>query len=224
MGTFLSKTNRLFWLGRYSVRAFTCIVCMDKASVALLDGPGFDYGSWCARLEMPCDYEDEEDFFARYLFDSENPDSVIASLNAAFDNAVVLRDTITSATLSYMQLAKNVMDNAEVSLAPMLDLQTVRDYLMAFKGCVDEYIADEDNRMIVKCGFTVERIDLYLRLGYRTEELNKEFGRLTSRMRRTSMARDGRRLSLLMGLAPCPDPSANKDILLDCIDNLFTEA
>lgn len=220
----LSKTNRLYWLGRYVERAFTTIECMEVAYDEALDGPSFDYHAWCDRLEIPCSYESEQDFFERYLFDADDPFSVIASLDRAFDNAVVLRETITSKTLAYIQLAKNVMDNAKVSSAPMLDLQSVKDYLMAFKGCVDEYVADEDNRVVIKCGFTVERIDLCVRLGIRTGELAKEFGRLVSRLQRTKMERDGARLQLLLVLAPAPDPVANKKILLDCVENLFPDA
>lgn len=220
----LSKTNRLFWLGRYAERTFTVVEHMQQAYDAALDGPGFDYADWCMRLEIPNNYTDIENFLSQYIFSQRNPDSAASSLNLAFDNAVVLRDTITSTTLSYVQLAKNVMDNARTSAAPMLDLQLVRDYLMAFKGCVDEFIADEDSRMIVKCGFTVERIDLLLRLDWRTNELDKEFARLASRLRRTHMARDAKRLRLLVDLVPCPNPAQNKDILLDCVENLFPDA
>ena len=225
MGTYgLSKANRLYWLGRYAERAFTVIECMEVAYDRALDGPPFDYEEWCRALEIPCDYESSDQFFRSYLFDPTNYDSVAASIDAAFDNAIVLRNILTSRTLSYIQLAKNVMDNAHASIAPMLDLQNVCDYLMAFKGCVDEFIASEDDRMVIKCGFTVERIDLCLRLGFRLEELDKEFARLESRLRRTHVPRDAERLRLLLCLVPNPDPEKNRDILIDCVENLFPDA
>lgn len=225
MGAYgLSKANRLYWLGRYAERAFTVIECMEVAYDRALDGPPFDYENWCRRLEIPCDYESSDEFFRSYLFDAANFDSVAACLDYAFDNAIVLRDIITSRTLSYVQLAKNVMDNAKASIAPVLDLQSICDYLMAFKGCVDEFVIDEDNRMVIKCGFTVERIDLCLRLDYKLDELDKEFARLESRLRRTHVARDAERLRLLLALVPNPDPARNKDILLECVENLFPDA
>lgn len=220
----LTKENRLYWLGRYAERAFMTIEVMERAYDVSIDGEPFDYRTWCAQMQIPCPYTGVDEFLTSYLFDPENPNSVVSSINHAFDNAVVLRGIITSASLSYLQLAKNVMDNASVSLAPMLDLQRVRDYLMAFKGCIDERVSNEALRMTVKCGFTVERIDLLVRMDYRTGELEKEYQRLASRLRRTHLARDGRRLQLLGDLASCPNPSDNRDVLIDCLENLFPDA
>ena len=220
----LSKENRLYWLGRYTERTYTTIEFMGEAFDQSLDGEPFDYIDWCERMQIPNVYTDVHEFLTCYLFDPENPNSAIASLNRAFDNAVVLRNVITSSSLAYLQMAKNVMDNASVSAAPMLDLQMVSDYLMAFKGCIDEKINDESDRMTVKCGFTVERIDMLLRLDYRTDELEKEFGRLSSRLRRTHFARDGRRLQLMGDLISSPDFGQNKEILLDCVEHLFPDA
>ena len=221
----LSKENRLYWLGRYTERAFSTIEYLQDAYDRSLDGPQFDYAWWCACLSLPADtYADVDDFFARYLFDETDPESAISSLNRAFDNAVMLREMLSSRVLAYLQLAKNVMDNAHVSAAPMLDLQWVGDYIMAFKGCVDEFVGDTNARMTIKCGFTIERIDMMLRLGWRTDELEKEFERLTSRLRRTSLPRDGRRLSLLTDLISSPNARDNKDVLLDCVEGLFPDA
>ena len=36
---------------------------------------------------------------------SRNPDSIISNLNRAYDNAIVLRESIGSETLSYIQLS-----------------------------------------------------------------------------------------------------------------------
>ena len=220
----LSKENRLYWLGRYTERTFVTIEFMGAAFDQSLDGTPFDYVDWCERMQIPNEYDDVQQFLKDYLFDENNQNSALTSLNRAFDNAVMLRNVITSPSLAYLQMAKNTMDNAEFSSAPMLDLQHVEDDLMAFKGCIDERINDESDRMTVKCGFTVERIDILLRLDYRTDELEKEFGRLTSRLRRTHLARDGRRLQLLGDLVSSPNPQENKEILLDCVEHVFLDA
>ena len=225
MGTFtLSKTNRLYWLGRYVERAYIAIELMEQAYDVSLDGPAFDYVEYCNRLSIPADYENVEAFLKSYVFSPENPDSAVSALNHAFDNAVVLRETLGSMTLSYLQLAKNVIDGADVSMAPMLDLQTVRDYLMAFKGCVDDYIRDEDSRMIIKIGTSVEHIDMSLRLEYQLDDLQRRFNRLASRLQRTRMRRDAKYVRLLLDLIPDPQPIENKDILLECMENLFPDA
>lgn len=225
MGTFtLSKTNRLYWLGRYVERAYIAIELMEQAYDVSIDGPAFDYAAYCAKLNIPCCYEDVGSFLRSYLFEAENPDSAAAALNMAFDNAVVLRETLGSMTLSYVQLAKNVMDGASVSMAPILDLQAVQDYLMAFKGCVDDFVQDENSRMDIKIGMTVEHIDMSLRLDYKARELPVHFDRLFSRLRRSKMPRDGRQLQLLLDLVPCSNTLENREILLDCIESLFPDA
>ena len=225
MGTFtLSKTNRLYWLGRYVERAYLAIELMEQAYDVSLDGPAFDYADYCERLQITNCYNDIDDFLQRYLFDPTDPNSAASALDRAFDNAMVLRETLGSLTLSYVQMAKNVMDNAKVSLAPMLDLQDIHDYLMAFKGCVDDYISDEDSRMIIKTSATLERIDMCLRLEYKLEDLPFQFTRLSNRLASTHMQRDGKQLQLLMNLIPDPNPVANKEILLECLENLLPDA
>ena len=127
-------------------------------------------------------------------------------------------------TLSYIQLAKNVMDGVVISMAPMLDLQTVQDYLMAFKGCVDDFVQDENSRMCVKIGMTAERIDMSLRLDYKTSDLQVHFERLLSRLRRSKIPRDGKQLQLLLDLVPSSNILQNREILLECLEKLFPDA
>ena len=218
----LSKENRLYWLGRYSQRALITIEHVSRAWDTSLDGGQVDYADWCRRMEIPCDYASAAEFLESYLFDAGNPNSVPSSVDRAFDNAVMLRETITSQTLSYLQLAKNTMDAANASDAPMLDLQQVRDYLMAFKGAADENIVDEASRMTLKCGFTIERIDMMVRMDSASQaDFEREVERLGSRLRRTHLARDGRRLQLIGDMASCPNIKANREVLLDCIENLL---
>lgn len=225
MGTFmLSKTNRLYWLGRYVERAYIAISQMEIAYDISLDSPDFDYAAYCDNLNIPNVYADVDDFINNYLFDRSNVNSAAASLDMGYDNAVVLRETLGSLALSYIQLAANTMDNAASSSTPMLDLQNVRDYLLAFKGCVDDFITDEDSRMIIKLGSTVEKVDMSLRLGINLESIPHQLDRLENRLRRTKMRRDSKYLRLLVDLVPCVDPIENKDILVECIENLFPDA
>lgn len=221
----ISKENRLFWLGRYIERALVTIHYIGKAWDQSLDGADVDYADWCSRMQIPCDYTSQDQFLESYLFDAQNPNSVPSSIDRAFDNAVVLREVITSQTLAYLQMAKNTMDNASTSDAPMLDLQQVRDYLMAFKGAADENIVDEASRMTLKCGFTIERIDMMVRMDAASQaDFEREVKRLGSRLRRTHLARDGRRLQLLGDIASCPNIEANRKVLLDCVENLLPDA
>ncbi len=61
---------------------------------------------------------------------------------------------------------------------------------MAFKGCSDDYVVDDVARNIIKCGFSIERMDLFLRLGYKLNRLEKEAHKLASRIDRMGIAYD----------------------------------
>ena len=224
MGTqILSKTNRLFWLGRYVERTLIEVNLMQRAYDDSIDGEVMDYRGLCERLEIPCPYEDGHTFVYGFLFDKDFPYSVISSLGNAYDNAIVLREVLSSQTLSYIQMALNVMENAALGLAPMLDLQGVQDYLYAFRGCSDDSILDRHSRYTLKVGSTVERIDMYVRLGLNTDIMTHELDILRYRLRRMPLTRDGRRLALLEDLAPNPSPVENRALLLDCIEGLFPD-
>lgn len=80
MGTLsLSKTNRLYWLGRYHERVFTTLQFMLDCYDRMIDGAPVDYVGYCSRLGIPCAYTDAEDFVRRYLFDPDDPNSVRAA-------------------------------------------------------------------------------------------------------------------------------------------------
>jgi uncharacterized alpha-E superfamily protein len=219
----LSKTNRLFWLGRYVERVLDSIGYMDGVYDEALDGIEFDYEDFCNRLEVPCNYTSTWDFLVHFFSDTNVPYSIASSMGYAFDNGVVLRGTISSQSLSYLQMSKNIMDGLAINSAPMLDMQTIVDYLLAFKGCVDESVIG-DGRMIVKVGFSVERLDLMLRLDYDLENLQREFDRLASRLQRSRINRDGHRLLLLYTLLPSASDPENRKLMVECLENLFPDA
>ena len=185
MGTLsLAKVDHLLWLGRYMERSYTTMRFIVHAYDAALDSVD---GNWKGQLEelgFDRDQDDPIEFFDDCLFNAANTSSLRYSMNAAFDNAVRLRDVIGTETLVYVQMASNSVDAAQESDAPLLDLQSVRDDIMAFKGCVDEYIDDDAARNLIKCGMSVERLDLYARLSYHLEKLPQEVHRLTSRIGR----------------------------------------
>lgn len=225
MGTSsLTKLGRLYWLGRYITRVSIEIPIMSEAYDKAIDGPAFDYQTFCDKLEIPsAGYRDSDDFIRRFLFDKDDPYSVISSLSSAYDNAIVLRETISSTALSYIQIAVNVMDSAVHGMAPMLEVQGVTDALYAFRGCIDDNLYDDPSRYTLKTGSSVERIDMYVRLGLEADKMAHEMEVLRYRARRVPLRRDGRRLELLLDLAPNPDPVENRTLLLDCIEGLFPE-
>ena len=206
MGTFsLEKVDHLLWLGRYIERSFTTqrfiLTTYDRA----LDSTE---GNWKGQLEELGFDEGSDDpweFFNDCLFNIENKSSIAFSLNAAYDNAVRLRDVLGSDSLSYVQLAVNAIQAAEASDSPLLDLQEVQDNIMAFKGCVDDFVASNSARNIIKCGISVERIDLYARLSYHLEELRSEVRRLANRVDRTGAPYNRAALKAVIDVVYAPD-------------------
>ena len=67
---------------------------------------------------------------------SRNPDSLISNLNRAYDNAVVLRESIGSEALSYIRMSVYDMENAAKSEVPLLELQQVLVNIHAFWGII----------------------------------------------------------------------------------------
>lgn len=201
----IEQTDRLFWLGRYTERVYTTIRLFSNKVDEMLDGQPDSYGEFCMDLDIPNIYTSNEDFQERYAFDKENENSIFSNLNRAYDNAIVLRESIGSETLSYIQLAIYEMNKVEQSAAPLLELQKVQDNILAFWGIADDLIDSENVRNIIKVGKRVERIDLYARLRQPKEDMVREVHRLAGRIDRCSVKYDRSRLEQLKKLTDEPD-------------------
>ena len=220
----LNKASRLYWLGRYTERVYTGLKKAKPIYDATVDGGEADFADYCRRLGIPGGYADTADFCNRYFFDRTNPNSLTASLVYAYDNAVVLRDTLTTVTLSYIQLAMSAMEKASHSDTPGVPLQWVLDDILAFRGSCEESIRDEETRNIIRLGTSVERVDLYLRLGEEPERTRQEFERLFNRLYKTQLAPDKERLGLLVdALLDSSKPDVPATELITAVENLFLD-
>ena len=186
----VEQADRLYWLGRYAERVYTTIRIYSRSFDSMIDEYSDSYGEFCKMIDIPNVYESKEDFNQKYPFDEENPDSIISNLTRAYDNAIVLRESIGSETLSYIQLAIYEMQRAKVSDAPLIELQKVLDNLLAFWGIADDLIDDERIRNIIKAGRRIERIDLYARLGADRKVLIHEVNRMVPRVQQTGLQVD----------------------------------
>lgn len=97
----LSKSNRLFWLGRYYERVALSLQYMMNCYDAMIDTNSFEYEGYCRQQGIPNIYQDVEDFFQRYIFDMENPDSIRYAAEQMLGNGMVLRESIGSSTLAW---------------------------------------------------------------------------------------------------------------------------
>lgn len=178
----LEKADHLFWLGRYTERVFTTLDTFFLYFDMMLDQDKRAYVLFCDQLGIPMVYADMDEFIDRYIFDPADPNSIKSNMLRAFDNAVVLRDELSSSTLSYIQLSLDCMDQAVGSAGLVYQLQPVKDYLYAFWGCLDDHVEDEECRNIIKCGKYLERLDLYIRLGYPYRFIEKEYSKFINRL------------------------------------------
>ncbi|MDO4506403.1 MAG: alpha-E domain-containing protein [Spirochaetales bacterium] len=197
----VEQADRLYWLGRYTERVSTTIRLFSKSFDYMIDGISDSYDEFCKMIDIPNVYASSEDFNRNYPFDAENPNSIISNLTRAYDNAIVLRESIGSETLSYIQLSIYEMQKAKVSESPLIELQKVLDDLLAFWGVADDLIDDERVRNIIKAGKRIERIDIYARLGAGGKELIREVNRMIPRVEKSGLNYDVDRLIKIKEMA-----------------------
>ena len=155
----IKSTDNLFWLGRYVERVFTTLRVFSEYYDKMIDKDENAYIDFCNKLGIENTYSYKQEF-----------------------NAVVMRNEISSETLSYIQMAVNYMEQGRESSAPMLKLQEVFDCIFAFWGSADDFVESETTRNILKFGRSVERLDLYTRFSFSPTLIKKEFSILLNRL------------------------------------------
>lgn len=98
------------------------------------------------------------------------------------------------------------------------------DDIRAFRGACEETIFDEEIRSMIKLGTSVERVDLYLRLGDEPERTRKEFERLFNRLYKTQLAPNKEQLDFLVdALLDSSKPDASAPELVAAVESLFLD-
>lgn len=216
----LSMQNRLFWLGRYSERVYTTIQFTLDEYDRLIDGTGDNHVEFCQNMGIPCPYSSGDEFLRHYLFDKDFPWSIASSVENMLGNGMVLRETISTPTLAYLQMAHNAMELAAQSSGPMVQLQWVLDDIMAFRGSLDDGVDSETIRNVIKSGGFVERLSLMLRNHYRLERLDAELRKLLNRLYKTDLQVDRDCLDVITAQAMEGKP-VEPLLLLHSIEHLF---
>jgi len=210
----IKSTDNLFWLGRYIERVFTTLKVFSEYYDRMIDKDENAYVCFCEKLGIENTYSYKQEFVTGYLFDENNPNSVISNLLCAYDNAVVMRNEISSETLSYVQMAVNALERGRDSSAPMLKLQEVFDCIFAFWGSADDYVESETTRNILKFGRSVERLDLYTRFSYPPELIKKEFSILVNRLYKVGIECNIDAINKLMSIILEKDSYSDSDRLI----------
>ena len=205
----LGKLDSLYWLGRYTERVYQSIVMYMKTYDKLIDQDAQFYKAECERMGIPDTFESSRDFAWKIAFDESNPLSIISNLTRAYDNAMIMRDEISTDTLSYIHLAIAEMKRAMASDAPLMELQNIVDLLYAFWGSLDDRMDNESARNTVKTGKRIERLDVLLRQDAGRPELAREMNRLVARIDSTELPYN--RKALLYAAAMIEDEEADSE-------------
>lgn len=162
-----TKANRLYWLGRYAERVYLSLHLLRRYHDKMIDGAPEEYEEYYRKLDISNPYPDKMSFRLGYMYDAKNPCSLLSGLEYANDNAIVLREEISSETLSYIQMSLcHIKERAAQGDTNITNLQAVTDCLLSFWGSIDERVFDERIRNFLRIGRLVEHIDLHVRFDY----------------------------------------------------------
>ncbi len=160
----LNKVDELWWLGRYTERVFTTLKTFIPYYDACLDHEPERFRVFSDALDLNADMSDFASFLHDFLYNRQNPNSVCASMNAAFDNAVMLRPEIGTDTLAYIELALNNLRSSKLAEEGRLTKQrAATDNLLTFWGALEDGRSSSEVKAFVMAGKYIERIDLYSR-------------------------------------------------------------
>ncbi|SDB35106.1 A predicted alpha-helical domain with a conserved ER motif [Ruminococcaceae bacterium FB2012] len=184
MGTIsIEHGDRLYWLGRYTERFFITLRALDKLSDKMIDDK-YGYREYLGYFGLSDTYSDYKDFIRSFLYDESNPNSAAYTLERAYDNGIVLREEISTKSLSFLQIAKDTLIKSQDKPNIRLSLLPLKDILYSFWGSINEHIYDDEIRNIIYIGKTLERLDLYMRMKYPYTAVYKEYIRLCKNLNR----------------------------------------
>jgi uncharacterized alpha-E superfamily protein len=172
------KANRLFWMGRYAQRVYLALHLLRKHHDLMIDENTEAYKDFCFQMGITDKYTSAEHFIESYLYDLDNPDSVINMLERLNDNAILVREEIKSETLSYIQMAINYMKSCKERTKGLGGLQYITDCILAFWGSADERICITPVRKTIFFGKFAESSDLLIRFEYPLDRLIYLNGRM----------------------------------------------
>lgn len=219
-GISTSKANQLFWLGRYAERVYLALHLLRKHYDVMIDEDSSSYKDFCEQMGIQNTYHSGEHFMQSYLNDEDNTESIITMLERVHDNAMVIREEITSESLSYIQLSILFMKDVASEDKTMAELQTVTDYILAFWGSIEERIENEEIRNIINFGKYIESTELHIRFGYSPARIRTIFGRAAAIMEKECYICDKNVASEMEKLLM--EQPMNKTAALSCVNNIFT--
>lgn len=175
-----TKANHLYWLGRYVERVYMTLHILRKCYDKMIDGKPEDYEHFWNKLDAQNTYKSVEDFKSGMLYDDANINSVLSSLNHALDNAILLREDITSETLSFIEMSIAHMKKCKMAnVSNITELQNITDWMLAFWGSCEERVINNSERNMMMVGKYVEKMDMCLRFNYPFSTIDFVYSKLS---------------------------------------------
>ncbi len=164
----------LYWIGRYVERADDTARTVDSYVHRMVEDPFNDEDATCRSLLsiLGVDVEDEGPVTrARMLqsvvYEPDNPNSIVGSIGAAYENARRSRDFISSEMWIALNKTRNRLPQMESTarrLGPSAYLEYVRERTALLAGLTDATLSHDDGWNFLVLGRTIERIDMTSRL------------------------------------------------------------
>lgn len=227
MGTITRiNINNLFWLGRYTERVFITLNSFFKYADKIIEKGDEFYKKYLADISVPNIYRDSADFFDRYVFDENDPNSIYSNLERALGNGIVLREEIKTPSLSYLQMAADKFRACRGTDKIRYDMLPVRDAIYAFWGSVDNNMTDTDALRIIHLGKSLEQVDMLLRLSLPAEEtltaLDNLMKHVTRYIGRCKEIINEHSYNALRAALEAPETIGEKRVyLIECIEDLI---
>ena len=123
--------------------------------------------------------------------------------------------------MAYIQLAIDDIHNADRGVATIADLMLAIDHILAFWGCVNDMIDNEQIRNIIKLGKGLERLDLYLSLDLPDSDIIREYRRMKQFLAKSKLRYDESVINTVDSMIS--DSKLNHGNIKNLLRNLITE-
>lgn len=165
--------DSIYWLGRYLERAENYARFIDVNYNLMLDLPPDMKAQWEPLVYATGDHElylkkyqafDRKDVVHFLTFDTDNPNSIISSINFARENARVIRENLTKETWEKLNelyhYVKKRSDKKDWSKEdPRSFFESVKNQVLLLYGLADSTVARTEGWYFRQLGLFLERAD-----------------------------------------------------------------
>lgn len=178
-----AKADNLYWLGRYTERVFTTIGQFFPFYDLVMDTQVDAFKPFAKALDLSEEFDDFDSFIHSFLYDPDNANSVRSAMQAAFNNAVVLRPELGSNLVQYIEMSVNTIAGAAhggLKSENIYRQRDITDYMLALWGGVEDSALAPVLKAFLFIGKYLERVDLYTRFRLPETDLQAPLSKLAT--------------------------------------------